>query len=176
MLIATIRYAANGWIHGQLTAPLFHFTWPHLDAIRPLPGLGTHLLFALMAAAALALALGVLARPAALLFALLFTYVELIDIANYLNHYYLVSLIALLLAATPCDRAFTLRPSPHPTIPAAAHHLLRAQFAIVWLHAGLAKLNSDWLLRAEPLHTWLAARADLPLIGPLLAAPPPPGS
>lgn len=172
MLIATIRYAANGWIEGQLTAPLFHFTWPHLEWIRPLPGIGTHLVFALMAAAALALALGVHARPAALLFALLFTYVELIDIANYLNHYYLTSLIALLLAATPSDRAFALRPSPHPTIPAAAHHLLRAQFALVWLYAGLAKLDPDWLIRAEPLRTWLAARADLPLIGPLLAAPP----
>lgn len=179
MLIAVLRYAANGWIQGQLTAPLFHFTWPHLDWIRPLPGVGTHLVFALMALTALALALGVFARPAALLFALLFTYVELIDIANYLNHYYLVSLIALLLAATPSDRAFALapsfrrpRPSPHSTIPAAAHHLLRAQFTLVWLHAGLAKLNPDWLLRAEPLRAWLAARADLPLIGPLLAAPP----
>lgn len=171
MTIGLIRYAANGWITTQLTAPAYHFTWPHLDWIQPLPGPGTHLLFAAMTACALLIALGLYARPAALAFAALFTWTELIDVANYLNHYYLVSLIALLLAATPCDHAFALRRARRP-IPSAAYHLLRAQYAIVWLHAGLAKLDHDWLIRAEPLATWLSARAHLPLIGPLLTLGP----
>mgnify|MGYP001799249476 CR=1 FL=1 len=32
----------------------------------------------------------------------------------------------------------------------------------------MAKLNSDWLLRAEPMKTWLPAKSHLPLIGPYL--------
>jgi hypothetical protein len=46
---------------------------------------------------------------------------------------------------------------------------LRLQVGVVYFFAGLAKLNADWLFRAEPLRIWLAARADMPLIGGLLA-------
>jgi hypothetical protein len=43
------------------------------------------------------------------------------------------------------------------------------QVGLVYVTAGLAKLRADWFFRAEPLHTWLAARSELPLLGPLLA-------
>ena len=36
---------------------------------------------------------------------------------------------------------------------------------IVYLYAGLAKINSDWLLKAMPLKIWLPSKYDLPLIG-----------
>jgi len=36
---------------------------------------------------------------------------------------------------------------------------------------GLAKLNTDWLLHAEPLRIWLSANAELPILGPLLTEP-----
>jgi hypothetical protein len=35
----------------------------------------------------------------------------------------------------------------------------------VYFYAGLAKLNSDWLLEAQPLATWLPGRSDLPVLG-----------
>lgn len=162
MALAAARYWANGWIEGQLTAPAVRFPWPGLEFIRPLPGLGTHALFALQIAAALALALDRRPRLAAAIFALCFTWTELIDRSNYLNHYYLVSLLAALLAALPAGRA----------VPIGAYLLLRLQVGLVWFFAGLAKLDADWLLRAEPLATWLPAHADAPLIGPLLAAGP----
>ena len=40
--------------------------------------------------------------------------------------------------------------------------LLRFQVGMVYFFSGLAKVNGDWLLRGEPLATWLPARADLP--------------
>lgn len=161
MAIAAVRYWANGWIETQLTDPVVRFPWPGLEWIRPLPGLGTHALFAVMIAAALLIAADRLPRLGAAVFGLCFTWVELIDRSNYLNHYYLVSLLAALLAALPTGR----------TVPIGAYHLLRIQLAIVWLYAGLAKLNPDWLLRAQPLATWLPTHADWPIVGPLLAAP-----
>lgn len=36
---------------------------------------------------------------------------------------------------------------------------------ILYCYAGIAKLNSDWLLQAQPLRTWLPAKNDLPVIG-----------
>jgi hypothetical protein len=42
---------------------------------------------------------------------------------------------------------------------------------MVYFFAGLAKVNADWLLRAEPLSTWLPARSELWLVGPLLTVP-----
>jgi hypothetical protein len=42
---------------------------------------------------------------------------------------------------------------------------------MVYFFAGLAKLNGDWLVRGEPLATWLPARSEMWLIGPLLTLP-----
>ncbi len=161
MAIGAARYWANGWIETQLTDPVVRFPWPGLEWIRPLPGFGTHALFGVMIVAALLVAANRWPRPAAAIFGLCFTWVELIDRSNYLNHYYLVSLLAVLLAAVPAGRV----------VPVGAYHLLRFQFAVVWIYAGLAKLNGDWLLRAQPLATWLPTYADWPVVGPLLAAP-----
>jgi len=54
------------------------------------------------------------------------------------------------------------------TVPAWCLNILRFQVAIVYIFAGLAKFNADWLFHAQPLRIWLAARSDLPLLGPLL--------
>ncbi len=56
-------------------------------------------------------------------------------------------------------------------MPAAVVWVLRAQVAVVYVMAGLAKLNHDWLVRGEPMATWLASRTDLPVVGPLLDEP-----
>ena len=40
---------------------------------------------------------------------------------------------------------------------------------IVYFCAGIAKINSDWLLEAQPLKTWLPGKYDLPLVGEYLS-------
>jgi hypothetical protein len=40
---------------------------------------------------------------------------------------------------------------------------------VVYFFGGLAKLNPDWMYHAMPLQLWLRAKADLFLIGPLVA-------
>jgi len=42
---------------------------------------------------------------------------------------------------------------------------IKLLLGIVYVYAGLAKINSDWLLRAQPLKTWLPSKYDLPFIG-----------
>jgi hypothetical protein len=107
------------------------------------------------------------------IFCVTFTYAELIDKTNYLNHYYFVSLIALLLVFVPANAVASvdarLWPALRRTHVASLHYLLlRVQIGVVYFYAGFAKLNADWLFSAEPLRTWLFARGDLFLIGPLL--------
>jgi vitamin K-dependent gamma-carboxylase len=42
---------------------------------------------------------------------------------------------------------------------------------VVYVFAGLAKAQPDWLLHAQPLRIWLGASTELPVIGPLLTLP-----
>jgi len=133
-----------------------------------------YLHFSVLTCAAIGIAAGFHYRASAALFFAGFTYIELLDKATYLNHYYLVSLLSALLLVLPAHRAWSLDVRRRPqlatrTIPAWTVNLLRFQIAVVYVFAGLAKLDEDWLLHAQPLRIWLAARSDLPILGPWLA-------
>jgi hypothetical protein len=130
-----------------------------------------------LAVLALAIALGFHSRACSALFFAGFTYVELLGKATYLNHYYLISLLTGLLAVMPAHRTWSIDAWRQPgsalaTVPAWTVDLVRFQLGVVYVFAGLAKLNADWLLHAQPLRIWLAARSDLPLAGWLLAQLP----
>ena len=173
MAASMVRFLAKGWVSEIYLRPRFHFPYPGFEWIRPWPDEWMHIHFGLLAILALMIAAGFCYRAATVLFCLGFTYVELLDQTSYLNHYYLVSLFSGLLIFLPAHRAWSVdawwKPSLQRDVaPACALNLLRFQIAVVYLFAGLAKLNSDWLLRAQPLRIWLAARSDLPLIGSLL--------
>jgi hypothetical protein len=62
------------------------------------------------------------------------------------------------------------RGEPPHVARAWCYGLQRAQLALRYFFAGLAKLNSQWLLTAEPRGTWLALHADTPVIGAWLAS------
>jgi vitamin K-dependent gamma-carboxylase len=118
---------------------------------------------------------GVCFRFSAALFTLGFGYLQLLDVATYLNHYYLALLLSALLAISPAAQAYSLdarwRKTSRPSVPRIWLVLLRFQVAVVYTFAGLAKATSDWLLHAQPLNIWLAARTDLPLLGLLFVQP-----
>ncbi|MBK8538726.1 MAG: HTTM domain-containing protein [Ardenticatenia bacterium] len=168
-LIGALRFFWRGWLRSLYLWPPYHFSYLGFSWLKPWPWewlLNLHLV--LLAAAALALALGLRPRLSAGLYLLLFLMVELWDKAAYLNHYYLVSLLAGLMWAATLRRPPLYRSDGLPDWLLTA---LRLQLAIVWTFAGLAKLQGDWLLRGLPLRLWLPTRADLPLIGGLLTLP-----
>jgi hypothetical protein len=174
MFLAVVRFVAKGWVSEQITGPAFHFTYSAFAFVRPWPEPWMHAHFAVLALAAAGIAFGLFYRASAILFFVGFTYAELIDKATYLNHYYLISVLSALLVLLPAGRAYSLDARRNPglrvdTVPAWTLFALRFQVGLVYFFAGLAKLNSDWLVRAEPLGIWLSARADLPIVGPLLA-------
>ena len=154
------RFVAYGWVQDLYLAPSFHFPWVPWAVVPPAPVL--YALFAIMAAAGLAIAAGWHLRATTGAFLVAFVYVELLDKTLYLNHYVLLTWLAgwLWLIAPQGD-----------TVPRWAILAVRAQVGIVYLFAGLCKLHPDWLVLGEPLHTWLRARAAMPVLGPLLTHP-----
>jgi hypothetical protein len=74
--------------------------------------------------------------------------VHLIDKTNYLNHYYLVSVLAALMVLLPLGVAGSVERGStraRPTVPAWTVWALRAQLGLVYFYGGIAKLNADWL-------------------------------
>ncbi len=173
MFGSLLRFWARGWIESSYVTPAFHFTYWGFGWVQPLRQTGMYVLFGTLIVAALLVALGLFYRVAIVVFFLGFTYVELIDVTTYLNHYYFISLVAFLLVWLPANRDCALdarfglvqrrSQTPRWTI-----GILRFQMAVVYIFAGFAKLNADWLLRAEPMKTWLPAKSHLPFVGPLM--------
>lgn len=176
MALSVYRFIANGWIERFFVEPAFHFKYWGFAWVQPLPGGTLRLLCYALIALASCMAAGLCFRAAALLFALGFTYLQLIDVSTYLNHYYLAALLAFLLAASPAGHAASLDAWLVPalrrdTAPRCWQLLFRFQVGVVYVFAGLAKAESDWLLHAQPLSIWLGASTGLPLLGRLLTLP-----
>jgi hypothetical protein len=173
-MVAMIRVLAKGWVETIYLEPVFHFPW--FFWIKPWPGNGMYVHVWVLAMLALGIAVGFRYRLCTALFCLGFTYLELIDQTTYLNHYYLISLLSGLLIFLPANCQWSLdalrrRRLAAESVPAWTVWLLRYQMAVVFVFAGLAKLNPDWLFAAQPMRTWLMANSGLPLIGSWLAEP-----
>ena len=171
--ISLFRFIYKGWVYDCYVLPKFHFKFYGFSWIEPLGELGMYTLFVLMIIASVMIMIGYLYRLAILFFFLSFTYTELIDVTYYLNHYYFISLLSFLLIFLPADRYFSIRAWLNPTekiflIPTWMIYSLKLMIAILYIFAGLAKVNSDWLFNAMPLILWLPPHAHLPIIGPLL--------
>lgn len=173
LLGGLVRFIAEGWVEVLYVEPQFFFKYWGFSWVTVWPQWGMYAHYAGLGVLVVALILGYQTHLAAALFFLGFTYLELMDVTNYLNHYYLVSLLALLFVFLPVDRVWSIDARRRPTagapaIPAWVLYVLRLQVGIVYVNAGLAKFGSDWLLHAQPLGIWMAARTEIPLIGPWL--------
>lgn len=171
MLWECWRYFNFNRIVRYFIAPDFYFTYWGFHWVQPLPGDGMIWLWHGLGLLSVLIALGLCYRIATTLFFVAFTYSFLIDQTQYLNHFYLISLISFLLILIPAHRKWSLdallrKGIRSETAPLWALYSLRAQLTIVYFFGGVAKLNWDWL-RGEPMRDWLASRTDFPLIGHL---------
>lgn len=170
MAASAIRFLALGWVDTLYVQPEIRFTYFGFGWVPELPSFWLHAIVVATAMLALAIAWGRAYRGVMIAFFLCFTYIELLDATTYLNHYYFVSAVSLLLIVLPLDAAL-LRNRPPRAVPAWTIRALRLHVGLVYFFAGVAKLNPDWLIEAMPLQIWLPARGGLPIIGPLLDIP-----
>lgn len=173
MAWSAARFMLYGWVEQFFFKPTFFFKYWGFDWVSRPPEPILYGMFVAMTVAGVMVAAGMFTRVALLGGVALFTYIELIDVTNYLNHYYLVTLLGLLLSVMPVGRAYSVdawrRASmARRVVPAWMVWLVRLQVATVYFWAGMAKLGPDWLNGANPLHIWMRARVDAPLVGNLL--------
>ncbi|MBX3233805.1 MAG: HTTM domain-containing protein [Labilithrix sp.] len=173
LAISMERFLAHGWVEELLVRPRFKFHYAGFAWVPVLPSGPMHALFWILMGLALAVAAGAAFRVTAPLFAAGLTYIQLVDVSTYLNHYYLAALLAWLLAASPANRMWSvdawLRKRAREDVARAWLWVFRVQIGLVYVYAGLAKLQPDWLLHGQPLRIWLGARTDLPILGRIFA-------
>jgi len=173
MFASMVRFILKGWIYTLYIQPDHYFPFYGFEWVTPLPGNTMYIVFIILALSALCIGLGLFYRINTIVFFVLFTYVELIDKSNYLNHYYFISIIAFLLCLVPAGKIYSLDvkwnlEKPIEIIPAWCITIFKIQLAIVYFFAGIAKINYDWLIEAMPLRIWLPGKSDLPIIGAFL--------
>jgi HTTM domain/Vitamin K-dependent gamma-carboxylase, lumenal domain len=169
MLLWVVHYFQTGWIELLYIQPRMHFTWPGFGWVKPWPAAGMRVHFLVMGLLAAFIAAGFLYRASALLFALAFTQLFLIDKTHYQNHYYLITLVSWLMVFLPANCAASLDAVQRPairssTVPAWTLWLLRFQIGLPYFFGGIAKLDSDWL-HGQPMRMVLAGKTWYPLIG-----------
>lgn len=157
--------------------PEFYGKYYGFEWISPCEKEELHLLIQLMFLAAIGIILGFAYPFCCLFFALSWTYLILIDSVIYLNHFYLIAIMAFILVILPANRRFSIDCffiKSSKTMPRYFLWFLRAEQVIflliilneflfihqnikiiVYFFAGVAKINEDWL-RAEPVKHWLA--------------------
>jgi len=172
VLISTLRFIILGWVQNQYLDPTYHFTYYGFDWIQPYNNALIYGIFGILLISAIGVLLGYFYRISSILLFLSFTYIELLDKSYYLNHYYFVSVVAFMLIFLPAQKNYSLdsrlnRVKAIESIPNWMILLLQLQIAIVYIAAGIAKINPDWLFDALPLKIWLPAKNSLPIIGPL---------
>ncbi len=173
MFLSITRFILKGWVYNMYVMPKMYFPYYGFEWVNPLPEAGMYIVFAFLLFAALGILFGAFYRFSAVLFFLLFTYVELIDKTNYLNHYYFVSLVSFIFIFLPAGKNFSFdnkffnRPEVSET-PRLYVLIPQLQMFCVYFFAGIAKLNYDWLVEAQPLSMWLPAFSHYPIIGSLM--------
>ncbi len=169
MLWEITRYFSHGWIKRYWIDPDIFFSFNGFHWLEPWSGNGMYYHFYALGILAIFIGIGFLYRISTVLFFLAFTYIFLLDKTNYLNHFYLISLLSFILIFLPANRKFSVDALLFPHIksdwiPNWSIWWLKIQLGIAYFFGGIAKLNADWL-QGEPMRAWLANRTEFPLIG-----------
>ncbi|HHH31551.1 MAG TPA: HTTM domain-containing protein [Polyangiaceae bacterium] len=157
------RYVLLGWVRTHYIEPELNLKFVGFEWVGTLPGPLMYAVFGIMIASSAAICVGAHYRLACVLFFLSHTYVFLVAAEYYLNHAYLISTVAFLLAFVPAHRALSVDATRieglhRKTVPRWAYLLPMAMMTLVYVYGAIAKMNADWIA-GEPVRHWLADRA-----------------
>lgn len=159
MILEVTGYTVAGLVRTNWVQPEMHFTYFGFEWVKGPPGNWTYVLVAVCLVAAVGIMVGAFYRISAAIFAVGFTWFYLVEQSNYMNHFYLICLLAVVALVLPADRALSIdvrrgAVARAETAPAWTLLLLQFHIAVAYFFGGIAKLNGDWL-RGEPVRTWL---------------------
>ena len=164
------HYQSSNVFEQYYGLPRYHFPYFGFEWVQALSPDNMRRLFVTIQVLAVLTIFGAMYRVSSLLLGLAFCYVFLVDRAFYQNHYYLLSLVGLILPWLPCHRALSIdawiRPSlANRFVAAWALYLVRFLVAVPYIYGGIAKINSDWLA-GQPMRMVLSGKGWHPIIGP----------
>jgi hypothetical protein len=173
--LGSARFLDSGWPEKLYGTPSFFFRYAGFAFVPGPDADSARAVYVAFIVLGIGMAVGALYRVCVATFVVLFAWVQLGDVTNYLNHYWLVILLGALLVVVPAHATWSVDAwwfgSRRATVPFAAVFVLRFQIACVYVFAAVAKIGPDWLVLGQPLGVWLPARSSLPVIGPLLLLP-----
>ncbi len=163
---------ATGWVHETFIEPQFTFTFMGFEWLKPLPGNGMYIYFAVMGTMGLLVMLGLFYRYAIVSYGIMWTCVYLMQKSHYNNHYYLLVLLLAFMALMPAHKYFSLdvrlnRVKQALTCPRWCYIVFILKLFVVYTYASFSKVYDDWLV-AAPIENWFLYKKDYWLIGPLL--------
>ncbi|MGW9684984.1 HTTM domain-containing protein [Flagellimonas sp. 2504JD1-5] len=163
---------ATGWVRKTLIEPKFTFTFIGFEWLQPLPGNGMYIYFAIMGTLGLLITVGYKYRYSAFAFAFMWTAVYLMQKTSYNNHYYLLMLLAYIMAFFPAGRDFSIDAKLNPSVRAYAmpnwvRWTIILQLFIVYTYASVAKLYEDWL-DFSIIEILMKSKSDYYIIGEFL--------
>ena len=139
----------------------FHFPYACFGWLPVLSPSGMNLLAVLQAVAGITVAIGFCYRAAIVTLFLAWGYFFAIESTRsyWQSHYYLELLVLFLMLWMPAAQRYSVdawrRRGPPGSIPFWPIALLRGQLVVAYFFAGVAKLNSDWLINAVPVRWFL---------------------
>lgn len=158
MMWEVYRYFSKGWIKRTFVYPEFHFKFYGFDWLPDIAGEHFYKLWALLGVFAFLITIGCLYRFSIVLFTVIFSYIFLIEQANYLNHFYFVCLMSFAMCFIDPHRAFSIDSlgliKKSAVVPFWQHMLLCFIMGVVYFYGGLAKIDPDWMT-GVPLSLWL---------------------
>ncbi|WP_037574891.1 HTTM domain-containing protein [Sporocytophaga myxococcoides] len=171
IFIETSGAILTGWVYDIFIEPKYVFNYISIEWLKPLPGNGMYFYYATMSLLGLAIAAGLFFRLASILFAFMWWGSYLMQKAHYNNHYYLMVLLAFLMIIIPAHKRLSLdikrgAVAEEKTCSTWCHYILVFQISIVFVFAGIAKVNPDWLAM-KPLSYKFDECSYWPIVGPL---------
>ena len=152
----------QSWAWTLFTQKSIYFKYWPLEFITPLNPTFMISITIVMGICGILVAAGILYKPSTLLIFIIFTYIFLIEKSRYENHLYLICLISFIMMFIPAGKHQTFsdisktKPLDKPTLSTWPLFLIRTQIGIVYFFAGIAKLNMDWVFKAEPINLWMS--------------------
>jgi len=169
MMYEVGKYISNEMVKHFFVEAQVNFPYDGLAWLQPLPVPALNAVLNILFVCALLIALGVMMKWAARIFAVLYLYLFLLDTSLYNNHIYLFILLAILLSFTHADQFLSLRKRNLPgiTVPRWQQFMLGAQVMCVYFFASFVKMRADWWELQQPLRSIADAMSPGSLLAPL---------
>ncbi len=148
---------------GTYFEQIFYFKFRFFEWIEPLGAVGMNWLYLAYGVSGFLIFLGLFYRLAATCAFLCISYIFLLDMTNYLNHFYLLIIFSGMMIFIPAQSCWSIHAWIRPNeannyVSGWSIWLIRTQLLIVYFYAAIAKMNVDWI-NGMPLFEWLGDHA-----------------